>query len=152
MSSLHTAIPTPSFCSFWHGHPYIPIHFLKMFFILYIFSPRDKAMQTNYFICSSRSKCLVPDTCTLNTSEGLHVYLVSLTTDETCMQLAYLPGNDRVIPQSAMGKAECDSNRISVYPMSCSLTLLQYKCFHTSTYMYFFYSNSLCQSPGYTHS
>ena len=34
MSSLHTAIPTPSFCSFWHGHPYIPIHFLKMFFIL----------------------------------------------------------------------------------------------------------------------
>ena len=36
MSSLHTAIPTPSFCSFWHGHPYIPIHFLKMFFILYI--------------------------------------------------------------------------------------------------------------------
>ena len=35
MSSLHTAIPTPSFCSFWHGHPYIPIHFLKMFFILY---------------------------------------------------------------------------------------------------------------------
>ena len=35
MSSLHAAIPTPSFCSFWHGHPYIPIHFLKMFFILY---------------------------------------------------------------------------------------------------------------------
>ena len=34
MSSLHIAIPTPSFCSFWHGHPYIPIHFLKMFFIL----------------------------------------------------------------------------------------------------------------------
>ena len=34
MSCLHTAIPTPSFCSFWHGHPYIPIHFLKMFFIL----------------------------------------------------------------------------------------------------------------------
>ena len=34
MSSLHTAIPTSSFCSFWHGHPYIPIHFLKMFFIL----------------------------------------------------------------------------------------------------------------------
>ena len=34
MSSLHTAIPTPSFCSFWHGHPYIPIHFLKMFYIL----------------------------------------------------------------------------------------------------------------------
>ena len=33
MSCLHTAIPTPSFCSFWHGHPYIPIHFLKMFFI-----------------------------------------------------------------------------------------------------------------------
>ena len=38
MSSLHTAIPTPSFCSFWHGHPYIPIHFLKMFFILYYMS------------------------------------------------------------------------------------------------------------------
>ena len=36
MSSLHTAIPTPSFCSFWHGHPYIPIHFLKMFYILVI--------------------------------------------------------------------------------------------------------------------
>ena len=34
MSSLHTAIPTPSFYSFWHGHPYIPIHFLKMFYIL----------------------------------------------------------------------------------------------------------------------
>ena len=34
MSSLHTLIPTPSFCSFWHGHPYIPIHFLKMFYIL----------------------------------------------------------------------------------------------------------------------
>ena len=34
MSSLHTAIPTPSFCSFWHGHPYIPIHFLLVFFIL----------------------------------------------------------------------------------------------------------------------
>ena len=34
MSSLHTAISTPSFCSFGHGHPYIPIHFLKMFFIL----------------------------------------------------------------------------------------------------------------------
>ena len=34
MSCLHTAIPTPSFCSFWHSHPYTPIHFLKMFFIL----------------------------------------------------------------------------------------------------------------------
>ena len=34
MSSLYTAISTPSFCSFWHGHPYIPIHFLKMFYIL----------------------------------------------------------------------------------------------------------------------
>ena len=60
-----------------------------------------------------------------HTSEGHDVYLVSLTTDETCMQLAYLPGirNHRVIPQSAMGKAECDSNRISIYPMSCSLTV-----------------------------
>ena len=37
MSCLHTAIPTPSFCGFWHGHPYIPLHFLKMFlyFVLY---------------------------------------------------------------------------------------------------------------------
>jgi len=42
----------------------------------------------------------------LNTSEGRHdVYLVSLTIDETCMQLAYLPGNDRIIFQSAMGEA-----------------------------------------------
>ena len=36
MSCLHTAIPTPSFCGFWHGHPYIPLHFLKMF--LYLFA------------------------------------------------------------------------------------------------------------------
>ena len=36
MSFLYTAIPTPSFCSFWYGHPYIPLHFLKMFFILYL--------------------------------------------------------------------------------------------------------------------
>ena len=35
MSCLHTAIPTPSFFSFWHENPYIPLHFLKMFFILY---------------------------------------------------------------------------------------------------------------------
>ena len=35
MSSLHTVIPTPNFCSFWHGHPYILLHFLKMFYILY---------------------------------------------------------------------------------------------------------------------
>ena len=32
MSCLHTAIPTPSFCSFWHGHPYIPIHFFENVF------------------------------------------------------------------------------------------------------------------------
>ena len=31
---LHTAIHIPSLCSFWHCHPYIPIHFWKMFFIL----------------------------------------------------------------------------------------------------------------------
>ena len=31
---LYTAIPTPSFCGFWHCHPYIPQHFWKMFFIL----------------------------------------------------------------------------------------------------------------------
>ena len=37
MSCLHTAIPTPSFCGFWHGHPYIPLHFLKMFlYFMYI--------------------------------------------------------------------------------------------------------------------
>ena len=35
MSCLTTAILTPSFCSFWHCHPYIPLHFLKMFSILY---------------------------------------------------------------------------------------------------------------------
>ena len=34
LSFLHTAIPTPSFCGFWHCHPYIPLHFWKMFFIL----------------------------------------------------------------------------------------------------------------------
>ena len=28
MSCLHTAIPTPSFCGFWHSHPYIPLHFV----------------------------------------------------------------------------------------------------------------------------
>ena len=35
MSCLPTAIPIPSFCSFWHCHPYIPLHFLKMFLYLY---------------------------------------------------------------------------------------------------------------------
>jgi len=27
-------VSTPSFCGFWHCHPYIPIHFWKMFFLL----------------------------------------------------------------------------------------------------------------------
>ena len=31
---LHTAIHISSLCGFWHCHPYIPIHFWKMFFIL----------------------------------------------------------------------------------------------------------------------
>ena len=31
LSCLYTAIPIPDF---WHCHPYIPLHFLKMFFIL----------------------------------------------------------------------------------------------------------------------
>ena len=39
MSCLHTAIPTRSFCGFWHGHPYIPLHFLKMFSVLVIYGP-----------------------------------------------------------------------------------------------------------------
>ena len=34
MSCLYTAISTPSFCGFWHCHPYIPLHFWRMFFIL----------------------------------------------------------------------------------------------------------------------
>ena len=34
MCCLYTATSTPSFCRFWHGHPYIPLHFLKMFYIL----------------------------------------------------------------------------------------------------------------------
>ena len=33
---LHSAIHISSLCGFWHCHPYIPIHFWKMFFILYI--------------------------------------------------------------------------------------------------------------------
>ena len=31
---LHTAIHISSLCGFWHCHPYIPIHFWKMFFKL----------------------------------------------------------------------------------------------------------------------
>jgi len=27
-------VSTPSFCSFWHCHPYIPEHFWKMFYLL----------------------------------------------------------------------------------------------------------------------
>ena len=34
LSCLYTAIHTPSFCGFRHCHPYIPLHFWKMFFIL----------------------------------------------------------------------------------------------------------------------
>ena len=29
-----TAIPISSFCGYWHCHPYIPLHFWNMFFIL----------------------------------------------------------------------------------------------------------------------
>ena len=32
LSCLHTAIPTPNFCGFWHSHSYIPLHFWKMCF------------------------------------------------------------------------------------------------------------------------
>ena len=31
-------VSTPSFCGFWHCHPYIPIHFWKMFYLLCIAS------------------------------------------------------------------------------------------------------------------
>ena len=31
---LHTAIHISSLCGFWHCHPYIPIHFWRMFLIL----------------------------------------------------------------------------------------------------------------------
>ena len=34
MFCLHTAIPTPRCRGFRHSHPYIPLHFWKMFFIL----------------------------------------------------------------------------------------------------------------------
>ena len=27
-------VSTPSFCGFWHCHPYIPVHFWKMFYLL----------------------------------------------------------------------------------------------------------------------
>ena len=27
-------VSTPSCCGFWHGHPYIPVHFWKMFYLL----------------------------------------------------------------------------------------------------------------------
>ena len=33
-SPLHTAIHISSLCDFWHCHPYILVHFWKMFFIL----------------------------------------------------------------------------------------------------------------------
>ena len=45
---LHTAIHISSLCGFWHCHPYIPIHFWKMFFILY-----DKAVEQNTIACLS---------------------------------------------------------------------------------------------------
>ena len=39
LSCLVTAIPIPipSFCCFWHCHPYIPLHLLEMFFILVLY-------------------------------------------------------------------------------------------------------------------
>ena len=33
-SPLHTAVHISSLCAFWHCHPYILLHFWKMFFIL----------------------------------------------------------------------------------------------------------------------
>ena len=62
MSSLHTAISTPSFCSFWHGHPYIPIHFLKMFFILVIIATHPPTHASGWFcllIIGSQGTCHV---------------------------------------------------------------------------------------------
>ena len=32
----YLGIHISSLCGFWHCHPYIPIHFWKMFFILYL--------------------------------------------------------------------------------------------------------------------
>ena len=39
MSCLHTTIHTPSFCGFWYGHPYIPLHFfLKVCFYTLLYT------------------------------------------------------------------------------------------------------------------
>ena len=61
MSFLHTAIPTPSFCSFWHGHPYIPIHFLKMFFILVPFVKDGEWISMNEIVMAFYSYCTCVD-------------------------------------------------------------------------------------------
>ena len=56
LSCLYTTILTPSFCGIWHCHPYIPLHFWKMFFILgYIpfflhnSTPKEDVVLTSFF-------------------------------------------------------------------------------------------------------
>ena len=34
-------VSTPSCCGFWHCHPYIPVHFWKMFYLLVIIFTTD---------------------------------------------------------------------------------------------------------------
>ena len=70
MSSLHTAIPTPSFCSFWHSHPYIPIHFLKMFYILYIHIYSEGSYETVHALQNVHLLPLIEINLTVNWQDG----------------------------------------------------------------------------------
>ena len=62
MSCLHTAIPTPSFCSFWHCHPYIPLHLKKMFSILVCILFLLKGNIKNYIVLATGASFRVQQT------------------------------------------------------------------------------------------
>ena len=48
-------VSTPSCCGFWHCHPYIPVHFWKMFYLLYIISSAT-FLSTSLTLSSIRSR------------------------------------------------------------------------------------------------
>ena len=37
LTCLHTAVPTPRFCGFWHGHSYIFAHFYEIILVSLVF-------------------------------------------------------------------------------------------------------------------
>ena len=58
-------VSTPSFCGFWHCHPYIPVHFWKMIYLLVPYTCTITMLIPKllffYFFCSIHQPLLLSD-------------------------------------------------------------------------------------------